>query len=715
VKRRSTKTTAAPSAAADANGRTPLRAPILRPALSFGVELHSGGAEFRVFSRHAEQVFLLLFSDGPREHAPTTELPMERHGDVWRTFVEGVAAGQRYAYRAAGVHDLEHGHLYDAERVLFDPYAKAYTTVGTANARVSRFTGPVQARSVVIDDHAPPPTPGPKRSIKDWIIYEAHVRGMTAHPSSECGFPGTYLGLIDKLDYLRDLGVTTIELLPIHEFDPLENQRKDPTTGKKLKNYWGYSTAGFFAPHGPYAATQTSDGAVADFHRLVSEIHQRGMEVVLDVVYNHTAEGDQAGPVLHFKGFDNPVYYHLADDRSHYRDFSGCGNSLRANNAVVRRMIIDSLRYWALRFGVDGFRFDLASVLCRDDDGGLSLHAPLIEEITEDPYLRDVKMIAEPWDAAGGYLLGGFPAGRWSEWNGRYRDDLRSFWRGDHGKTGALATRLMGSSDLFHQSGPAASVNFVTSHDGFTLADLCSYTAKRNLANGEGNLDGENNNHSTNFGVEGETADPRIDGERLRYARNMFATLLLSQGVPMLTAGDEFRRTQHGNNNAYCQDNEISWIDWRLLEKNRELYEFVRRLIWFRRKHPVFRRSRFFGGHPRPGGLLPEATWFDPDARVKNWQHDDGALMCQLDGLPPIGSTDEPDDEMLLLFNNGAAPRGFQLAGNEDPSRRWRLVFDTGSATYAGVYSEGLAPTFHPGGAYGLVPRSMALFRRSHR
>ena len=642
---------------------------------------------------------------------------MERHGDVWRTFVAEIGAGQRYAFRAAGPLDEEHGHRFETNRILLDPYGRAFSTVGASNESQSLFSGsptPI-ARSVVIADRSPPPPPGPNRPIKDWIVYEAHLRGMTAHPSSASEHPGTYLGFIDKLDYIRDLGVTTIELSPIHEFDPLENPRSDPTTGKRLKNYWGYSTVGFFAPHGPYAATRTLDGAATDFHRLVSEIHARDMEVVLDVVFNHTAEGDQNGPVLHFKGLDNPVYYHLADDHSHYRDFSGCGNSLRCNNAVVRALIIDSLRYWRHRFGVDGFRFDLASVLCRDNAGGLSLHAPLIDAISEDPYLRDVKMIAEPWDAAGGYLLGGFPPGRWSEWNGRFRDDVRQYWRGDAGKTGALATRIMGSSDYFHRASPASSVNFVTSHDGFTLADLCSYTVKRNLANGEGDRDGENNNHSVNFGVEGETDDARIDGERLRYTKNMLATLLLSQGVPMLASGDEFRRTQKGNNNAYCQDNEISWIDWRLLAKNHDLHEFVRRLAWFRREHPIFRRSQFFTGKPRSNALIPDVSWFDADGRLKRWDHDDQTLMCQLDGLPPIGSEDDADDEMLLLFNSGGAPRGFHLAGSEDPSRRWRLVFDTGSSTFSGVHGEGLGPTFAPGGAYGLIPRSMALLRRPHR
>jgi isoamylase len=692
-------------------------APALRPALSFGAELHENGVEFRVFSRHAEQVSLLLFSDSPDASSPTAEIPMERHGDVWRAFVADIGAGQCYAFRAVGPHHEERGHRFDAEQILLDPYAKAFSTVGASDEPQSLYSGspaPV-ARSVVVDDREPPPAPGPNRPIREWIVYEAHLRGMTAHPSSGAEFPGTYLGLIDKLDYLRDLGVTTIEFLPIHEFDPLETPRHDPTTGRRLKQYWGYSTLGFFAPHGPYSATRTHDGAAKEFHRLVSEIHRRDMEVVLDVVFNHTAEGDHTGPVLHFKGFDNPVYYHLADDHSHYRDFSGCGNSLRCNTAVVRAMIIDSLRYWRLRFGVDGFRFDLASVLCRDDAGGLSLHAPLIEAISEDPYLRDVKMIAEPWDAAGGYLLGGFPPGRWSEWNGRFRDDVRQFWRGDAGKTGALATRLMGSSDYFHRTCPASSVNFVTSHDGFTLADLCSYTTKRNLANGEGDRDGENNNHSLNFGVEGETDDPRVDAERLRYVKNMLATLLLSQGVPMILAGDEFRRTQQGNNNAYCQDNEISWIDWRLIEKNLELYEFVRRVIWLRREHPIFRRSQFFTGKPRSSALIPDVSWFDADARLKRWDHDDQTLMCQLDGLPPVGSSDEPDDEMLLLFNSGGTPRGFQLAGAEDLARRWRLVFDTGSPVFSGVHAEGSEPTFAPGGAYGLIPRSVALFRRPHR
>jgi isoamylase len=682
-----------------------------QPTLSLGVDLRDGGAEFRVFSRHASQMSLLLFDGDDRTAKPTARIAMQGHGDVWKTFVAGIRAGQRYAFQARGPNDPAHGHLFDAQHELLDPYAKAFATVGGNDAVESLFVGdgPTRARSVVVDDQWSPPIAGPRRPQEDWIVYEAHLRGMTAHDSSGSSAPGTYLGLIDKLDYLSDLGVTAIELLPIHEFDPREYHRVDPTTGKRITNYWGYSTVGFFSPHGPYAASKSPDGASADLLRLASEIHSRGMEVVLDVVFNHTGEGDAAGPTLHFKGLDNAVFYHHGDDRSQYRDYTGCGNTLRCNNPAVRPMILDSLRYFATRFGIDGFRFDLAAALTRDDDGGLSVTSPLIREISEDPILRDVKLIAEPWDAAGGYLLGGFPPHRWSEWNGAYRDDVRRFWRGEPGRTGQLATRLMGSSDVFFRGRPRSSVNFFTSHDGFTLADLCTYTAKRNLANGEDNRDGENNNFGTNFGVEGETDDARVVAERTRYAKNMFATLLLSQGTPMIAAGDEFGRTQRGNNNAYCQDNEISWIDWRLLETNRDLHDFVRRLIWFRRRHPVFRRSQFFKGVPRPERPIPDVAWFDADARPKDWGHDDQTLMCHLDGVPPDDSIDPLDHEMLLLFNASGRPR---VAGSESPHLSWRVVFDTGSSTSPCIHPEGLGPILAPGHAYGLTPRSMALFHR---
>ncbi|MGL5098314.1 MAG: glycogen debranching protein, partial [Planctomycetia bacterium] len=437
----------------------------------------------------------------------------------------------------------------------------------------------------------------------DSVIYEVHLRGFTAHRSAKVRSPGTYLGFIEKIPYLQDLGVTAVEFLPIHEFDHLEHAVKSPVDGSTLCNYWGYSTVGFFAPNGRYAKSRVAGAQVREFKTLVRELHRAKIEVILDVVYNHTAEGNHMGPTIHFKGLDNSIYYHLADDPSYYKDYSGCGNSLNCNHPVVRQFILESLRYWVRHFHIDGFRFDLASVLGRDRSGAVIGNPPLLEEIAEDPELRDVKIIAEAWDAAGAYQVGSFPGGRWAEWNGRYRDDVRRFWRGDPGLTGALATRLTGSSDLYQSSGrrPYHSINFITSHDGFTLSDLVSYNQKHNDGNGEANRDGENNNLSFNFGVEGPSDAIAVGRLRLRQLKNFLATLLLSQGVPMLLGGDEFRRTQRGNNNCYCQDNELSWFDWNLVQKNGELYRFTRELIAFRRNHPVFRRTKFFKGEPPAG------------------------------------------------------------------------------------------------------------------
>lgn len=680
-----------------------------------------GGVQFVLFSRHATAVSLLLYDDPKRD--PVEEIVLDplsnRFGDLWSVLVPGLSAGQIYAYRVDG--PKEHGHRFNPDVVLLDPYAKGTTSNRpTSRKAKSPFwgTNADRPKSVVVSDDFDWQGDRPLNyPLADVIIYEAHLRGLTAHESAGTRSPGTYRGLIDKIPYLKDLGITTVELLPIHEFDYLENPRRSPVDGKPLVNFWGYSTLSFFAPVGRYAANTQHGGAVKEFKTLVRELHKAGIEVLLDVVYNHTGEGNHQGPTINFRGIDNAVYYHLTDDRQYYKDYSGCGNSLNCNHPIVREFILDSLRYWVLDMHVDGFRFDLASVLARDTHGHLSTHAPLIEAIAEDPVLRQTKIIAEAWDAAGAYQVGHFP-GRWAEWNGRFRDDVRQFWRGDPGRTGLLATRLTGSSDLYQRNGrrPYHSINFVTCHDGFTLSDLVSYNHKHNAANGEENRDGDNNNSSFNYGHEGPTEHPEIERARVRQIKNMLATLLLSQGVPMLLAGDEFRRTQKGNNNAYCQDNELSWIDWSQIEKNFEVFRFAKSLIWFRRQHPIFRRTEFFTGRP-VAHQQPDVAWLTADGREKDWMHDDQTLGCLLNGNAHRELTGAPDDDMLLLFNS--RPHGhevhFTLPGQPSIDRPWQLFLDTNYRPPMDIFPRGNGPKITPGQSYSLGCRSMALFHRAHR
>jgi glycogen operon protein len=614
------------------------------------------------------------------------------------------------------------GHRFDPTELLLDPACKALTTnirSGNGYHSVVRSRGYDRPKCVVVNDRFDwQGTQPPRTSLADSIIYEVHLRGLTAHPNSGVSAPGSYLGLIEKIPYLKDLGVTAIELLPIQQFDPHENLRKNPDTDQELTNYWGYSPMAFFAPQGQYAYSDVLGAQVEEFKTMVREMHRAGLEVILDVVFNHTAEGNQLGPTISYKGIDNSIFYFLGDDLRQYKDFSGCGNSMNTNHPVVRDMIRMCLRYWATHMRVDGFRFDLASVLSRDRTGHLISNPPLLESIAEDPMLRDAKIIAEAWDAAGAYQVGSFPGGRWAEWNGRYRDDVRQFWRGDYGKTGALATRLSGSSDLYQASGrkPYHSINFITSHDGFTLNDLVSFNYKHNIANGEDNRDGENHNYSFNYGVEGPTDLPALEHVRLRQIKNMLATLLLSRGVPMLLGGDEFRRTQGGNNNAYCQDNEISWFDWTLLETHHEVHRFAREIIAFRKRHPIFRRAEFFEGRPlSPGRVVADVNWYAADGSPMDWRTSDRVLMCLIDGLPAPGSPEPPDDEMLLLFNADETDRAFVMPTGDDVENPWRLFFDTGSPAPLDVFPQDDGPPIRPLSRYPLVARSAACFHRASR
>jgi glycogen operon protein len=561
-----------------------------------------------------------------------------------------------YAFKVDGPHDPHRGHRFCADNVLLDPYATALVSPEqwdfSAYCRENSAEVPTRqpiAKSLVTangfdwqNDHLP------RRHWSEVVIYETHVRGLTIHPSSRVNSPGTYLGIIEKIPYFKELGINTIELMPLQAFNPSENTRVNPFSNKPLVNYWGYNTIAFFAPHEGFSTRSYPGCQVDEFRMMVKALHQADIEVLLDVVFNHTAEGDQTGPTLNFRGLDNSIYYILEEDKTKYKNYSGCGNTMNCNHPVVRNYILDCLRYWVVEMHVDGFRFDLASILGRDRSGHLISNPPLLEQIAEDPILREVKLVAEAWDAGGAYLVGRFPGERWSEWNGQFRDDIRLYWRGDAGMAGALATRLCGSADLYDHSGkaPINSINFVTCHDGFTLEDLVCYQHKHNVANGEENRDGSNDNHSANYGIEGPTTDAGINRLRLRQKKNMLATLFLSRGVPMLLGGDEFGRTQQGNNNAYCQDNEISWFDWTLLEKNRELYDFVRGLIAFRKRHRVLSWEQFY--------RVEDITWFNTDGHMPDWPNE-YAIGCHIH----VGRDGEPG--LCLLFNSGSHSASFPL------------------------------------------------------
>jgi len=671
--------------------------PLSHPTLQFthplpyGAIPIDGGVQFVVFSRSATAMRLYLY-DHVEDAEPNDILhydaESDRWGDIWSMFVPGVGIGQLYHLQADGPFDPQHGQRFDPRARLIDPYARALA----GNFLPCRDGVIRPPKCVVVDDtfdwqgdrHL-------RRSLADTVIYEMHVGGFTKSPSSGVEHPGTYLGVIDRIPYLKSLGVTAVELMPVHEF-PINNcfGEKD-----ERPNYWGYDPLAFFSPHRGYAASSEPGAQVFEFKQMVRALHQAGIEVILDVVFNHTAEGNEHGPTLSFKGLENRVYYMLENGGGSYRNYSGCGNTVNGNHPIVRELIFLCLRHWVLNYHVDGFRFDLASVLSRDRNGELLPNPPLVETIAEDPLLADTKIIAEAWDAAGAYQVGSFANLRWAEWNGRYRDDARRYWRGDRGTLGDLATRLAGSSDLYAPSRqPYHSINFITSHDGFTINDLVTYSRKHNQANGEDNRDGDNNNYSDNYGIEGPTNRRATEKIRTRQIRNMLATLFLSQGVPMLLAGDECRRTQRGNNNAYCQDNEISWFDWELVDHNVDLVRFTQALIAFRKRQPAVRRSSFLKGEPVAPGLLSDVSWFGPDAGPVKWSSDDLSLSCLL-AAPPTSNVGEPPRHVLLMCHSGALPREFTVPG---PARRfqWNLFINTAAESPADIFPNLDGPELRP-------------------
>lgn len=675
--------------------------------LPYGALVHDRGVQFCVFSRSATGMRLLLYSrvdDLEPTEVITFDRDSDRWGDVWSVFVPGLGPGQLYHFQADGPFDPEHGQLFNSRARLIDPYAKALA--GTFQPSADGITRP--PKCVVIDDffdwegdrHL-------RRDLSESVIYETHVRGFTMSPSSGVEHPGTYLGIIEKIPYLRELGITAVELMPVHEFPILDVRGERP----QRPNYWGYDPMAFFAPHRGYAAGSAPGSQVNEFKAMVKALHQAGIEVILDVVFNHTCEGNHLGPTISFKGLENRVYYMLDNGGSRYRNYSGCGNTVNGNHPVVREMIFHCLRHWVHNYHVDGFRFDLASILSRDQEGHLLPNPPLVESIAEDPMLADTKIIAEAWDAAGAYQVGSFSRRRWAEWNGHYRDDVRRFWRGDRGYLGAFTTRLSGSSDLYQQGErrPYHSINFLTSHDGFTLNDLHSYADKHNEHNGEGNRDGDNNNHSCNYGVEGPTARRSLDKLRSRQIKNSLATLLLSQGVPMILAGDECRRTQQGNNNAYCQDNPISWFDWNLIKSEEELVRFCRSLIAFRRRQPTVRRKDFLSGQPSRTTGMPEATWFSPLGTAVDWHSGDRALMCLFMAPEPAADPDGAGRNVLFLINADDVSRQF-IFPPLTQVHPWRLFVDTAAAAPQDIYPLADGPSPPTPGRIRLTDRSLRCY-----
>ena len=664
-----------------------------------GASYDGAGVNFALFSQVAQKVELCLFDEEDRE----TRVEMtEQNSYVWHNYLPGIQPGQRYGYRVYGPYDPAKGLRCNPNKLLLDPYAKAIegNIDGDESLYSYWFKSPEDVTSMNTLDSAPHTMKSavvnpyfdwgndqhPNISYHDSVIYEAHVRGMTnLNLDVPPDIRGTYAGLAypSVIEYLRKLGVTAIELMPIHQFvnDSFLQE-------KGLSNYWGYNTIGFFAPHNAYSSSGQRGEQVNEFKSMVKAYHRAGMEVILDVVYNHTAEGNNLGPTLSFKGIDNGAYYRLVDnDRRHYFDTTGTGNSLLMRSPHALQLITDSLRYWVTEMHVDGFRFDLAATLARQFQEVDKLSA-FFDIVEQDPVISRVKLIAEPWDlGSGGYQVGGFPSS-WSEWNGRYRDCVRDFWRSQPSTLPEFASRLMGSSDLYQMNGrrPVASVNFITAHDGFTMNDLVSYNEKHNDANGEGNRDGESNNRSWNCGVEGPTTIKDVNDLRQQQMRNMFATLLCSQGIPMICGGDEVARTQQGNNNTYCQDNAISWTNWDFDDSQKDLLEFVSKLIHLRLEHPVLHRRRFFTGREPgdPDDKIPQVEWMDHTGSImdmEDWSNTHAfSVMIYLNGsdIPEADwyGNQMVDNNFILIFNAHYEPIMFTLP-DERYGKKWRLVVDT--------------------------------------
>ncbi|TQJ19658.1 glycogen debranching protein GlgX [Kribbella jejuensis] len=688
-----------------------------------GATYDGAGTNFAVFSEVAERVDLsLLGDDGTEQLVPLTEVD----GFVFHAYLPGVQPGQRYGFRVHGPYSPADGHRCNPSKLLLDPYAKAVDGQidGDESLFSYRFEKPDELNTMDNREHTMLSVVTnpffdwgndrpPGHAYHETVIYEAHVKGLTkTHPGLPENIRGTYAGIGHPaiIEHLRELGVSAIELMPVHQFAQDGHLQEIG-----LSNYWGYNTIGFFAPHNAYASTGTRGQQVTEFKAMVKALHEADIEVILDVVYNHTAEGNEFGPTLSFKGIDNAAYYRLVDeDKQHYYDTTGTGNSLLMRHPHVLQLIMDSLRYWVTEMHVDGFRFDLAATLARQFHEVDRLSA-FFDLVQQDPVVSQVKLIAEPWDIGdGGYQVGNFPP-LWTEWNGKYRDTVRDYWRGEKSTLAEFASRLTGSSDLYQDDGrrPLASINFITAHDGFTMRDLVSYNEKHNEANGEGGNDGESFNRSWNCGVEGPTDDPEVLRLRAKQERNFLTTLLISQGVPMIAHGDELGRTQQGNNNVYCQDNELSWIDWDLQEPQKHLLEFTRALVRLRNNHPVLRRRRFFHGDTGIDGL-GDLVWFTPNGKEMqngDWQRDDAraiAVFLNGDAISEPDSRGEPvvDDSFLVLLNGNFEPVDFLLPP-EEYGESWTVVVDTTTPTGTGD-----ADAHAAGSTVELDARSMLVMTR---
>jgi len=699
--------------------------------LPFGANPIRSGINFSVFSRNATTVILDIF-ENENDKSPIFSYTMNpiinKTGDIWHVCLQGLPNNALYLYRVDGVFDPKKGHRFDKNHYLLDPYAKSITNTSIFKNIPPGYRVPVDKmdvefgkiydatgfpKCVVIDDtdfdwQGDHPLNYP---LQDCVIYETHLKGLTADSSSNVKNPGTYKGLIEKIPYLKKLGITSVELLPIQEFDEFENANTNPRTGERLKNYWGYSTISFLAPKTSYAYDKTPGGAVREFKEMVREMHKNGIEVILDIVFNHTAEGNERGLTLNFRGFDNSIYYILADNhKQYYKNYSGCGNTVNCNHPVVRNFIIDCLRYWVAEMHVDGFRFDLASILSRDKNGNLLQNPPVIERIAEDPVLGKTKIIAEAWDAGGAYQVGNFPGGRWAEWNDRFRDEIRRFWRGDDNMAAAAATRMAGSADLYQNDGrnPYHSINFITSHDGFTVNDLVCYNGKHNDENGESNRDGSDNNSSYNYGYEGPSQNETIEKVRTKQVKNILLTLILSQGTPMLLGGDEIRRTQKGNNNAYCQDNLLSWYDWKNQDDYSEIYDFVRKAINLRKNHPVFRRTTFFEGKAHSSNAIPDISWFASDGKTPEWNYANHFLAYRLGGNKSETKAQHDDNDFFIMCNSGTTDITVKIPVS-GKNKKWHRLIDTSVSSPNDFLEDGNEEQLEVQKTYILPARTMCI------
>jgi glycogen operon protein len=647
----------------------------------FGASIVRNGVNFAIFSRHAVSCTLVLFRHG--EPTPMAEIPFPKEfmvGDVFTMTVFGLDSSERdfeYGFRMEGLFAPHRGHWFNPDHILLDPYAKAIGGRDVWGEYVESIY-PHRAQ-LIFDDYDWEEDRPLEIPIEDLVIYEMHVRGFTAHPSSEVKYPGTYAAIREKIPYLKELGVNCVELMPVFEFDEHEYDRYNPITGEKLINYWGYSTIGFFAPKTGYAATGRYRMQVDELKTLIKDLHRNGIEVILDVVFNHTAEGNEKGPTISFRGIDNKTYYMLAPD-GNYLNFSGTGNTMNCNNPVVRNMVLECLRYWVSEYHIDGFRFDLASILGRDQYGAPLANPPLIETLAYDPILAKCKLIAEAWDAGGMYQVGTFPAyGRWAEWNGKYRDTIRRFLRSDGGIIWEVAERLQGSPDLYYSRGTGASINFITCHDGFSLRDLFSYNYKHNIANGEDNRDGTNDNYSWNCGWEGDSDDPNIIALRHKLIKNAVSLLLVSQGVPMILMGDEIAHTKSGNNNTYCHDNELNWMNWALKDENSEIFRFFKHMIAFRHAHPTLRNRRHFVHRDYKGSGYPDISWHGTRSWQPDWADYSRTIAFMLCGKHAKNGEIE-DDYLYVAANMHWETHRFEMP-RLPPKFEWYLFADTGLPT----------------------------------